>query len=256
MHIENPPAPEGGVKPPKPLGFKAYGSTPHLIGSRLGPGDYSLKREQSELFTGSRKRLGGRPKKDRIIVTEKVDGSCVSVAKASGDILALQRAGYLAATSPYALHHAFDRWVSARSTLFREMLSDGERIVGEWMHTAMGTRYEIEDPEKLLIGFALFDGTRRLPYDAFVERCEKHGIQMAHLIADGAGISAEEAMSLLGPHGFHGALDGVEGAVWVMETNGEFNAIAKFVKSDKIDGKYMSGITEEPDVINYVGPEF
>ena len=239
------------AKPPKPLGMKAYGSTPHLLGSRLGPGDYSLQEKQCELFTGARTRKG-----DRLIVTEKADGSCVSVAKKNGRILALQRAGYLAETSPFALHHAFARWVALRERHFDAMLREDERLVGEWLHTAMGTRYHIEDPDRLLLGFALFDGKRRVPYDAFARRCDDFGIPRAHVLSDGPGIPIEEALRLLGPSGHHGALDGIEGAVWVLESQGEFNAITKFVTHDKIDGKYMSGVTNAPDVVNYFGPAF
>jgi hypothetical protein len=252
MHIErNETRPEGYVKPPKPLGHKAYGSTPHLIGSRLGPGDYSLTPEQSALFVGERRRKG-----DRFLVTEKIDGSCVSVARVEGRILALQRAGYLASTSPFPLHHAFDRWVRDREKLFSELLGDHERLVGEWLHTAMGTRFEISDPDDLLAGFAMFGGQKRLPYDEFAERTGKLDLRRAKLLSDGPGISIDRAMELVGENGHHGALDGAEGAVWVMETNGEFNSIAKFVRADKVDGKYMGGITGGADVVNYVGPAF
>jgi len=244
-------APDGvRVKPVKPLGYKAYGSTPHLPESRLGPGDYSMTPEQATLFTGERRRKG-----DRIIVTEKIDGSNCAVAKKDGEILALQRAGYLAATSPFALHHAFDRWVSARKALFDDLLSEGERIVGEWLHTAMGTRYEIEDPDRLFVTFAMFAERQRLPFDVFAARNDGVGLPRAHVISDGEGVAVGDVMSALGENGFHGALDGVEGAVWVLETAGEFNAIAKFVKADKIDGKYMSGVTGLPEVVNYRGPE-
>nr|WP_250807108.1 RNA ligase family protein [Neorhizobium tomejilense] len=258
MHIERDDKPAASFeKPAKPLGFKAYGSTPHLVGSRVGPGDYSLTAEQSALFLGERHRMADRHRKmDRIIVTEKIDGSCVSVARQDGKILALQRAGYLAATSPYALHHTFDRWVSARASLFMDLLDDDERLVGEWLHTAMGTRFEIADPDDLLAGFAMFGGRRRLPYDEFAQRTGRLGLRRAHLLSDGDGISIDRALELLGESGHHGALDGAEGAVWVMETNGEFNAIAKFVKADKVDGKYMGGITGGGDVVNYVGLPF
>lgn len=252
MHIQNDR--QNGLvfpKPPKLLGFKAYGSTPHLVESRLGPGDHSLPVEQSDLFTGKRHR-----RVDRFIVTEKVDGSCVAIAKLDGNILALQRAGYLANTSPYALHHAFARWVEARRGQFDAILEEGERIVGEWMHTAMGTLYEIVDPDMLFIAFALFREQQRASYDEFAWRCDSNGLLRAHVISDGPGIKIDEVMKLLGEKGFHGALDGVEGAVWVQETDGAFNSIAKFVKADKIDGKYMSGVTGREDVINYRGPEF
>lgn len=61
---------------------------------------------------------------------------------------------------------------------------------------------------------------------------------------------------MLGTNGFRDAKDGIEGAVWVLETHGEFNAIAKFVVPDKVDGKYLSGITNRSDVLNYKGSDF
>lgn len=257
MHIPSEPRPSGFQKPAKPLGFKAYGSTPHLIGSRLGPGDYSITQEHTDLFTGKRTRKG-----DRIVVTEKIDGSCVSVAKSGGRVLALQRAGYLAETSPFALHHAFHRWVDTRALLFDKILEDDERIVGEWLHTAMGTRFDIVDPDLLLVPFAIFRGRDRVSYDEFMDRCDRAGLRRAHVLSDGQGITIEEAMARLGENGHHGALDGAEGAVWLLETNGSFNGLAKYVRADKVDGKYMSSIASEwagfdvPDVVNYRGPDF
>jgi len=35
----------------KPLNQKAYGSIPHLPGSRLGPGDYSIGEGQARIAT-------------------------------------------------------------------------------------------------------------------------------------------------------------------------------------------------------------
>jgi hypothetical protein len=254
MHIPSPVRAPGYVKPPKPLGNKAYGSTPHLIGSRLGPGDYSLTQEHSDLFTGERKRKG-----DRFIVTEKLDGSCVSVAKIDGNIIALQRAGYLAATSPFALHHAFDRWVAARRGYFDAFLGEGERVVGEWLHTAMGTRYDIVDPDQLFVSFALFHSTlsiERATYDEFRSRTDVIGLPRAALISEGPAIGIEAALAELGERGFYDAIDGIEGAVWIMETNGKFNGVAKYVKADKVDGKYISNISGAGEVVNYRGPAF
>ncbi|MBY3155458.1 hypothetical protein HFO56_24330 [Rhizobium laguerreae] len=256
MHVPSPPRGPDFVKPPKPLGNKAYGSTPHLVGSRLGPGDYSLTQEHSDLFTGNRKR---RNRSDRIIVTEKIDGSCVAVAKLDGDVVALQRAGYLAATSPFALHHAFDRWVAARRDYFDAFLGEDERVVGEWLHTAMGTRYDIVDPDRLFISFAIFHdrySTDRAIYDEFRTRTDSAGLPRAGLISEGPGIGIEEVMEKLGERGLHDAIDGVEGAVWIMETDGAFNGVAKFVKADKVDGKYISGVTGGADIVNYRGPAF
>lgn len=239
------------VKAPKPLGVKAYGSTPHLPGSRMGPGDWGMSEAQAALLTGDVRRKG-----DEVIVTEKLDGSCTAVAKKNGTLIALQRAGYRADASPFDLHHAFERWTMQRAKLFDALLNDDERVVGEWLHTAMGTLYDIYNPEDLFPVFTIFRGKKRIPYEEFTHRCEKLGVQMVPLLSRGAGISVETALDLLGTNGFRDAKDGIEGAVWVLETDGEFNAIAKFVVPHKVDGKYLSGITNQGDVLNYKGPDF
>ena len=235
----------------KPLGKKAYGSTPHLIGSRVGAAEHTVPEGQSELFTGIRSRRG-----DRFIVTEKIDGSCVAVAKHEGNVIALSRGGYLSEELTWPVHYKFGRWVEARKAYFDDMLMNGERLAGEWLYTAMGTRYKISDPDKLLVGFSIINAKGRIPYDDFTSRLDQAEMLRAHVLSDGAAVSIEDTMKNLGEDGFHGALDGVEGAVWVHEAKGKFQSIAKFVKHDKIDGKYMPSISGEEEIVNYIGPEF
>ncbi|WP_202614648.1 RNA ligase family protein, partial [Escherichia coli] len=79
------------MKPEKPLGRKAYGSIPHLPGSRLGPADHHCHEGQARICCEK-----PRDRHDRIIVTEKLDGGNVAIAKVNGAIFALGRAGYLA----------------------------------------------------------------------------------------------------------------------------------------------------------------
>jgi hypothetical protein len=238
-------------KPRKPLGYKGYGSTPHLVGSRVGPADHTIPPSQSLQFTVAAPRKG-----DRFIVTEKVDGSCVTAAKAGGRILPVTRAGYLASDSPWRLHHFFGRWVAQRESFYSELLNEGERVAGEWLYTAMGTRYHIVDPARLFVAFAILRGQDRIPFDEFAERCDRLGQLRAHVLSDGPPLPIPRAMELLGENGFHGALDGVEGAVWVHERRGKFSAIAKYVRPEKVDGKYIGSVTGQGDVDNYFGPAF
>src|SRR5947207_8187808 len=93
----------------KPLGIKAYGRIPHLPGSRRGPGDYGLDEAQARIATTK-----PRDKLDRIIVQEKLDGSCVAIARHEGQIAPLIRAGYLAMESHYEQHRMFAAWVFER----------------------------------------------------------------------------------------------------------------------------------------------
>lgn len=215
----------------KPLGHKAYGSIPHLPGSRLGPGDYHCHEGQEAIcFTGR----GQNGERHRVIVTEKLDGSNVAVARKDGEIIALVRAGYLAQTSPREQHQVFAAWVRSRQW---GDLPEGWRISGEWLHQAHGTIY---DPEAPLIAFDVFsDKNTRVPHDMARELMSACNVIGAHVISDGAGLSVDDAMDMLGERGFHGATEQIEGAVWRAETDGKFNFLAKYVRPDKVDGKYF-----------------
>jgi hypothetical protein len=239
------------LKPAKPLGSKGYGSTPHLVGSRVGPTDSHVDPTLARIMTEK-----VRNRHDRIIVTEKLDGSCLTVAKVGGHILPINRAGYLVWDSPWPMQHVFGRYVEDRTSLFSALLHEGERIAGEWMLQAHGTRYRIADPSDLFASFSIIGPRGRIPYDEFASRVDAAGVRRAHVISDGPALSQAAAVDALGATGFHSALEQPEGAVWVLETRGEFNCIAKHVIPEKIDGKYLSSITKLSDVWNYAGDDY
>lgn len=224
------------MKPIKPLGRKAYGSIPHLPGSRLGPGDHHCHVGQEAICT-----LKARDKHDRIIVTEKLDGGNVAIAKVEGRVWALGRAGFPAITSPFVQHHHFDTWVNNALGKWGALLADGEALHGEWLAMAHGTRYDLShDP------FVAFDITRdgkRVCHDELQERCGEYAVTTAHVISDGPPISIADAMMLLGERGHHGAVEAIEGAVWRVERRDAFDFLAKYVRPDKSDGKYLPEVS-------------
>lgn len=235
----------------KPLGAKGYGSTPHLVGSRVGPADSHVDPSLALIMTEK-----VRHKHDRIIVTEKLDGSCMTVARIGRWVLPINRAGYLVTDSPWPMQHVFADYVADRGDPFTSVLSDGERIAGEWMLQAHGTRYRVVDPADLFAAFAIIGPRGRIPYDEFSSRVDAAGIRRAHVISDGPAMSQAAAVAALGSSGFHDALEQPEGAVWVLETRGEFNCIAKHVIPAKVDGKYLSGINGGEDMWNYRGEDY
>lgn len=226
----------------KPLGRKAYGSTPHLPGSRLGPGDHSCHEGQARICCVQK-----RDRHDRIIVTEKLDGSNVAIAKINGVIVALGRAGYRAYSSPYEQHRMFAQWVDSDLLRWQSALHEGEWISGEWMVQAHGTFHIL--PHEPFVMFAIQDASGRLPWDEMMARADAHQIITPRIINDGDSFPIEHAVAALSVSG-HGAVDPVEGAVWRVERHGEFDFLAKYVRPDKIDGKYLPDISGGPVVWN------
>lgn len=220
----------------KPLKRKAYGSIPHLPGSRLGPADHCCHQGQSDIC-----QIKARDKHDRIIVTEKLDGGNVAIAKVDGMVWALGRAGYPAITSKFVQHHYFEAWVNAGRAKWDAMLDDGEVLHGEWLAMAHGTRYDL--PHAPLVAFDLTRFGKRVPHDEMTDRCTVYGVTTAAVISDGPPIAIDNALAMLGEKGRHGALETVEGAVWRVERHGEFDFMAKYVRHDKQDGKYLPEVS-------------
>lgn len=229
----------------KPLGGKSYGSIAHLPGSRLGHGDHHCHEGQARIAT-----IKTRDKHDLVIVQEKLDGSNVGVARIDGVILALSRAGYEAHTSPFVQHHHFADWVKAHESRFHELLQDGERICGEWLAQAHGTRYMLH--HESFVAFDLFREGKRITQSELLERVEPLGFTTPFVVHRGySAFLMGEAEDFLQTQGMHGALDPLEGLVWRIERKGIVDFLCKYVRPDKIDGKYLPEISGTEAVWNY-----
>lgn len=231
-------------KPIKPLGRKAYGSIPHLPGSRLGPGDHHCHAGQEVICCAK-----ARDKHDRIIITEKLDGGNVAVAKIDGRIWALGRAGFPASTSPFEQHHHFDAWVNDTVGRWSALLKDGEAVHGEWLAMAHGTIYDLQ--HEPFVAFDITTNGKRVPHDELVYRASIVGLTTPAIVSDGPPMSVPEALALLGENGRHGAREPVEGLVYRVERKGQFDYLAKYVRPDKEDGKYITEITGHPGWWHY-----
>lgn len=226
----------------KPLGRKNYGSIPHLPGSRMGPGDHHCHEGQEEICCRK-----VRDRHDVVIVTEKLDGSNVGVARVGDEILALGRAGHLAETSKYEQHQLFAAWVRENEDRFRAAILPGYRIVGEWLAQAHGTRYELT--HEPFVVFDVMQGEKRLPYQEIEKLRDR--FKLATVIHRGGSFSVAAALVELGEHGSHGAVDPVEGAVWRVERRGEFDFMAKYVRPDKVDGLYLPEVSGGEAIWNW-----
>lgn len=218
----------GDQFPTKPLGRKAYGSIGHIHGSRLGPGDHHVHEGQSAYCTTK------APKDKTVWVQTKLDGSCVSAALLeSGELVALGRAGYEARTSTHEMHHLWADYVDEHRDDFLAVLLPGERIVGEWLAQAHGTRYDLtrRDP---FVAFDVMTGGKRLGFAAFHDRV----VPRFSIPATTQGsCDPTAAMERLDSYG----ADEPEGVVYRVESAKGVDFLAKWVRADKIDGKYLNG---------------
>jgi hypothetical protein len=227
----------------KPLDQKAYEPIPHLPGSRLGPGDHRCPPAQARVAT-----VQARDRHDVIIVQEKLDGSNVACVKRGGKILALTRAGQLAWSSRYEQHQLFAHWVQENEARFALVLQEGERICGEWLAQAHGTRYAL--PHEPFVAFDLMAGAERAPMNLFLEQIRPGDFITPQELHRGGPLSIAHAEGLLESSG-HGALDPVEGAVWRCERQGVVDFVVKWVRPEKEDGIYLPQMPGKPAVWNW-----
>lgn len=227
----------------KPLGGKCYGSIPHLPGSRLGIGDHHCHEGQARICT-----IKARDRHDKIIVQQKYDGSNVGVANVDGELLALTRAGYLARTSPYEQHWLWADWVDANIGRF-QFLRPGERLCGEWLAQAHGTRYNINCIFEPFVAFDLITvGTGRMAFDDFIDRLVSETNFSTPSVIQYGPTSIDDAMAkMCNPW----ALDPLEGVVYRVERKGKVDFLAKYVRPDKADGIYLPEISGKEPVWNW-----
>jgi hypothetical protein len=226
----------------KPLGGRAYGSIGHLPCSRLGPADHCLNDGQCRILTEK-----SRDKHDTIIVTEKLDGTCVAVYRDPSDqLIPLMRAGYHAMASNFVQHHLFARWVEENRSIFHT-LECGERVVGEWLAQAHGTRYDLTNRSPF-VAFDLFnsEGDR-----ATQDELRGRFLFTPKVLHCGGSCSVATAMEALGMYGHYGAIDEAEGAVWRVERKGKVDFLGKYVRPNKVDGKYLPEISGRETIWNW-----
>ena len=221
----------------KPLWRKAYGSIPHLPGSRPTPGDHHISPGQADIC-----QRNARTKDRRIIVQEKLDGACTAVAKTpAGEIIALSRSGQQARRHPFPHIRLFASWVDHRQDCFAELLWPGWRIVGKWLAVAHGICYDL--PHDLWVYFDLFDErNRRMAQDEITLYGADHLFKGATTVHVGAPIPASELLASIG-NGYSGAAEPSEGLVYRVEHKGNVEFLAKYVRHDLEPVRYM---TREP----------
>ena len=221
----------------KPTPRKNYGSIGHLPKSRLGPGDHSLSEQQASILLEK-----PRDFKDLIIVQEKIDGANVGVLRHEGRLVGLTRKGHRACDSEMEQFQMFQKFIHNNLSCF-DFLEEGERVVGEWIAMAHGTKYKIENN----FPFVAFDIMREDERELYLNFRLRIGnkLPVATLLHLGHPISIRQIEKKLDTrigdtYGFHGSLEPVEGAVWRCEREGRVDFLGKWVRQGKEDGKYFT----------------
>ncbi len=220
-----------------------YPKIPHLPGSRTGKADRHVGRIRGESLT--LKATEGA----RILVEEKLDGTCVVVVREGTTVLAHGRDGRPAHASRNLGRRLFAQWVQERHEQFLALLEDGEHACGEWLPLAHGTRYGLAHEP-----FVLFDLVRfgkAVCRDWLVEKATRTGFTTPCILHKGDALPTALALELLGERGHHGA-DAAEGVVYREEwpDEGACSFVAKLVRMDKIDGLYLADHTGQGHLFN------
>lgn len=214
---------------------KSYGSIPHLSTSKL------TQQADKKIDPGQEKILleKVRDKHDTIIVTEKIDGSNVGVIRKNGQLIPITRSGYTCLSSPHKQHHMFDTWVNNRRNNF-DFLPEGWRVCGEWCAMSHGTIYDLKNNSPFVVFDIIDDSNKRIPYVETLDLIlgKLSTVPFIH-IGVGKSIPLEVVFNLLGANFNYGFPGEVEGVVYRCERKGQFDFAAKWVRSDKEDGKYM-----------------
>jgi ATP-dependent RNA circularization protein (DNA/RNA ligase family) len=198
----------------------------------LGPNDYHISPGQERILTKST-----RDNHDLIIVQEKLDGGNVGVCKVNNSIHAITRKGWRCIDSTFKTHHLFNEYVIRNNKRFSGLLNEGERICGEWLAIAAGTRYELKHEQ--FVVFDIMVESERICYMDFLRRACMYGFTVPHELHKGCALSVEAALKKLGTYGYHGATEPAEGVVYRCERKGKVDFLAKYVRPEKQDGKYF-----------------
>ena len=216
---------------------RSFGNIKHLTGSRLkDSGDTILEEAIQPYFTEKLQF----PKRDKLYVTEKIDGANVGVYKSEGRLFPIMRKGYDVRTSEHEFLRRFADFVSDNANRFDNLLDDGERVCGEWMIKTHSLFYDL--PHEPFVVFDIIkDGKKpvRPSFADIIKRCEKYEFVMVAIVHEGGAISVEEGLRLLGG-GFHGCRTAPEGIVYRYERDGTFEMSAKYVSNLNVGGDFMN----------------
>lgn len=130
-----------------------YPRTPHLEGSRLGPGDEDLTQSPFSVILGR-----------NIVIEEKIDGANSAVSfDADGNLLLQSRGHYLDGGYRERHYNLLKQWANINKDLFHEVLGCRYVMYGEWMYAKHTVFYDAL-PDYFM-EFDIFDRQERVFLD-------------------------------------------------------------------------------------------
>ena len=214
-----------------------YGNIKHLTGSRMKDSGDTLMEEAIQPFFTQQLQFS---KRDKLYVTEKIDGANVGVLKRSGKLYPLMRKGYDVRTSEYSFIRQFAEFVADNTARFDALLANDERVCGEWMIKTHSLFYKLPHEPFVVFDIIKSEAKQKRPsFSEIIERCGHQGFPTVGLVWTGGAIPIDEALQKLGG-GFHGCLSAPEGLVYRYERDGTFEMSAKYVSNLSVGGDYMN----------------
>lgn len=216
---------------------RSYDNILHLPNSKMSDGGSYCTEEQAKMVCEKKVY-----EQDIIIVQEKLDGSNVAVTKIDNNLICLTKNGSNAKKSLSKEHQLFYWWVKQNYSRFNEILNEGEKICGEWLVQAHGTKYSLNHEPFVVID--LMVNNKRLLFKDVFNRLNGKFV-LPSIISIGEPISINKALKKLGKYGLHNAKEEAEGIIWRLEREGQVKFICKYVKHNKEKEKYLSQNKEE-----------
>ncbi len=134
-----------------------------------------------------------------------------------------------------------------------QVLTPGQRIIGDWLGQAHGTRYDIEEPHEAFVVFDLMEGQTRQPWSVVVEAAIHLPVSLPGYLRTHEPMEPVAAFETLIAHHIIPMTppEQPEGVVFRLERRGKVEFLAKWVRPDFVPGVHLSEISGEPDVWNF-----
>ena len=168
--------------------IKKYPRTPHLVGSRLQPGDEDLSQI---LFA----EIKGR----HLVVEEKCDGANTAISfSPEGELLLQSRGHYLTGGYRERHYNLMKQWANVHKDAFYEVLGSRYIMYGEWMYAKHTVFYD-KLPHYFL-EFDVFDRETEIFLDTHARRrlLAPLPVVSVPVLGEGEYQSREDLLALLG----------------------------------------------------------